>query len=647
MKRLLYLGVVIGLIIVISASIASAEAPRPPSHDSVVRVTASGLNLDEQSLSVASSTRDCTPTDVAYLQWDLSDIPDSETIGTAVLSLTPYFTSQTASATLALHETESNWEEGALTYDNAPAVGALIETVSAPTSTGQLITFESSALASYIEASLADDAVSFALQFHGGCSAGVSVVLFEDVESGASPPDLELAPSEPSDPLTGDGPGGVGRTDGTSNLTMWLKADVGTYTDADCSLAASNGDPIACWDDQSGSDLNVVAASAAGWPSYVTDTLNSQPVVTFDGVDDQLNSVATLGITGDEPRTLIVVANRQSANVSSVIVHTGGTVPNQAFGLDSGSEHFYFYRWLYDVEIDPRPISQHQIYAFQHEPGLSSAYIDGTQVGTIGGAANTVNNIAMIGGRNSDGSYHGGDIAEVIIYDVALNSAQRTLVDNYLSAKYNLAITDDRYAGDNATQNDYDLDVAGVGAESDGSHRVGHSAGLVISSSGILNVGEYVIAGHRTPINRDNTTDVPADVEQRWERAWYVDKTGSVDVTLSFDFSEGGRGGTAGVASNYVLLYSPVNAFSWTKLVEGASSVDGDRVSFTVPDADLADGYYGFGTKDASQSPTVLGLRNFAAQTLSVASVRRVVGLLGLAGAICLAFFWHRRRRIL
>lgn len=646
MKRPLYLGAAIGLIAMITFSIASAQTPRPPSQDSAVRVTASGLNLDGQTLSVASSTRDCTPTDVVYLQWDLSDIPDNETIGTAVLSLTPYFTSQTGSATLALHETASNWEEGTLTHDNAPAVGALIETVSAPTSTGQAITFESSSLVSYIDGSLVNDVVSFALQFHGGCSAGVSVVLFEDVESGTTPPDLELTSGEVSDALSGNGPGGVGTIDGTSSLRMWLKADVGTYTDADCSLAASNGDPIACWDDQSGSDLNVVAASAAGWPSYVTDTLNSQPVVTFDGVDDQLNSVATLGITGDEPRTLIVVANRQSANVSSVIVHTGGTVSNQAFGLDSGSDHFYFYRWLYDVEIDPRPISQHQIYAFQHEPGLSSAYIDGTQVGTIGGAANTVNNTAMIGGRNSDGSYHGGDIAEVIIYDVALNSAQRTLVDNYLSAKYNLAITDDRYAGDNAAQNDYDLDVAGIGAESDGSHRVGHSAGLVISSSGILNVGEYVIAGHRTPINGDNTTDVPADVEQRWERAWYVDKTGTVDVTLSFDFSEGGRGGTAGVASNYVLLYSPVNAFSWTKLVEGASSVDGDRVSFTVPDADLADGYYGFGTKDADESPTVIGMRNFAAHTLSAENMGWVVGLLGLMAVGSLAFVWHRRRGI-
>ena len=53
-----------------------------------------------------------------------------------------------------------------------------------------------------------------------------------------------------------------------------------------------------------------------------------------------------------------------------------------------------------------------------------------------------------------------GDIAEAILFNVALNDPQRIIVNNYLAAKYNINIASDYYHGNDAT---YTRDVQGIG----------------------------------------------------------------------------------------------------------------------------------------------------------------------------------------
>ena len=94
---------------------------------------------------------------------------------------------------LSLYETGDGWTEDTLTWNNKPAVGALIETHAAPTAGGQTVVFNSTALVNYVDGQAAGDNVaSFALRFSSGCSAGVSLVIFEDEESQSNEPDLQL-----------------------------------------------------------------------------------------------------------------------------------------------------------------------------------------------------------------------------------------------------------------------------------------------------------------------------------------------------------------------------------------------------------------------------------------------------------------------
>lgn len=145
----------------------------------------------------------------------------------------------------------------------------------------------------------------------------------------------------------------------------------------------------------------------------------------------------------------------------------------------------------------------------------------------------------------------GGDLAEVIVYADALNSARRIIVENYLSAKYNLTVSNDRYDGDTPGNGDFDLNVAGIGLEADGDNYRAHSAGMiVVDNFFLINNGDYLLFGHNTVTNGNTTADLPVGGDRngvndvRWSRHWYVDVTdigannGTVDII--FDFSEGG-----------------------------------------------------------------------------------------------------------
>lgn len=82
----------------------------------------------------------------------------------------------------------------------------------------------------------------------------------------------------------------------------------------------------------------------------------------------------------------------------------------------------------------------------------------------------------------------------------------------------------------------------------------------------------------------------------RWNRIWYLDKTGTVDASLTFDFSDAGLGAPAKTA--YALLFSTDKTFSsFSRLANVSKS--GDQVSFNLTDAQLKVGYYTIGAPPA------------------------------------------------
>ncbi|MCP4363005.1 MAG: hypothetical protein GY796_33790, partial [Chloroflexi bacterium] len=410
----------------------------------------------------------------------------------------------------------------------------------------------------------------------------------------------------------GTGPGGVGSTDGTSALHLWLRADGDVFTDGGCSTAVSaNDDPVACWGDHSGYGNN--AAQGATAPLYQTGVINGQPTIQLNGTSDYFSLPDFVsGFTAGE----FFVALQAAADPPAAAAQSGAW----DFGTAAATSHYPFTDGdLYDgwgstIRRSVTPgtsLAQFNLYNSGSQSGRwtnrlnGSILLDDTAANTVGFTS------APTLGRSNASTFLDGDIAEAILFNAVLNSAQRTILENYASAKYDLTLAStDVYAGDTAANGDYDLNVAGIGAESDGNQTEAHASGLVLAeSASSLAAGEYLLAGHRTANNGNNNVDVPGGVTQRWQRVWYVDKTGGVDATLTFDFSEAGMDGLAGDPANYVLLYSAAQApFSWSVLMSGATAVTIDQTAFTVTNANLNAGYYTLGTGDVVNSPTAVTL---------------------------------------
>ncbi len=427
------------------------------------------------------------------------------------------------------------------------------------------------------------------------------------------------------------GPAGVGTS---ANNVFWLKADVGPSSTV-------NATPISYWNDQSGNGINVSQTVTAQQPSFATNVINGFPAIQFDnvngaGLNDKMLGPDSPILDNTSGYTFFTVSRPQNFGDAHVIVSKRTTVSvDQSFML------FYYTSNKFHVDIQ----TTNDRYASNTVYSVNNNYlIDVVYDGTLPAASRskTYNEQSLditssetstlvpdnaspiiIGTTDaSDPRPYGGYMSEVIIYRQALTDAPKIIVDNYLSAKYNIALSaNDKYAGDNPANGNYDREVAGIGKENTGSNpsfSASISGGLTISSNSGLNNSDYALAGHASLANYQTTVDVGGMTglaNARWLRIWYIDVTNTgqnINADIEFDMSDGGVGNPAlSIASNYVLLYRPGQSGNWTETATG-SSIVGDRVIFsgyTLVD----DGYYTIGTKNYLVSPLPITLLNFDA----------------------------------
>lgn len=419
--------------------------------------------------------------------------------------------------------------------------------------------------------------------------------------------------------LAQTGPAGVGNS---SSNKVWL--------DASFLTGLNNGARINSWTDRSGNAWNAGQATAAKRPTYLTDQLNGLPVVRFDRTNGP--QYLEISITGIGP------AMSNSYTLYAVVKANSGAVDNagdrwqSVFGaidwysgiLIEGyptAANLWFTTW---VGVNPptqsvtvlEPLQQGQWSIATSMPKETaagtnlSAYANGVFAGSMSNSLQTRNftNLVRIGGCLTSGVHQyllNGDIAEIIFYNVNLNEAQRIIVDNYLSAKYNQPIANDYYS---SGETSYSKDVQGIGT-TDGTVNkhitTSNGKGLLMAElNNTLNAGnEFLFAGHATSTNSLVTTDLPPGEQSRWQRIWYLQKTGNVDAKLSFDFSQASLVPEIGLnnnLSNYKLLYRSSSTGPFSIVKTGSNALvptleNGDQLVFALTDAQLSNGYYTIG----------------------------------------------------
>ncbi len=419
-----------------------------------------------------------------------------------------------------------------------------------------------------------------------------------------------------------DGPGGVGKA---ANLKLWVKAeDI---------PGSSDGDLISTWSDQSGNGNDLTQSDNSYKPAFYDNVVNTFPVARFyqtnsrlihnsysDFPDQEITSIFVNKSTGQSQDGLLSYATSVSDNEYLIFNSANVSMYRGSSNVSSGV----------NISTNAWNIVQH---TWQNSDNATKLYTNGTSrySGTIsGGAINQGGCLAIaaeqdaVNGNYASNQDHAGDFAEIIIYNFVLPTAHRNIVNSYLAAKYDITISNDKYAGDDASKGDYDFDVIGIGTESDAMHDEAHgSGGLWIKQASNFGNGDYLMIGHNhiTPQLYTPTEDAglsAASIQQRWARDWYFDITdagSAITVDLTFDFTEAGMNSSsspAGTASNYKLLYRSGTSGDWA-IVTSASSTTSSQVLFTGISLPNVDGYYALGTIDATNSPLPIDLLSFDA----------------------------------
>lgn len=375
------------------------------------------------------------------------------------------------------------------------------------------------------------------------------------------------------------GPAGVGMNDGSSALKLWLDAERGVSTDTFGFQIAKSGDRVKFWKDLSGSNNHVMAYADSMRPTFnSTNTLlNGAAALRFSrnaGKDNKKNYLASKSFPKTNDITIYCVFHAVSKSEGNNVTPFKSSTydPNMwYFGsglLDAGSNGF-----TNDVSLAfcdtsiaagagdsttrtdycvKTPVSLHKTYfaAMRKEAWTGKLSIAQNSGGfaEYQAGAQPINDASryFIGANSnvtspSESPFFDGYIAHVLVYNRLLNNAEKTILENYLSAKYGMALkNNDFYTFDDSTSGNYDHELIGIGKAADGSFQASAKGEgiLELTNPSELDKGDFLFIGHNGKPNNTVAEDLPEGLQQKLERTWVCGKMGNTKtVDLLVDAS--------------------------------------------------------------------------------------------------------------
>ncbi|MBS1583669.1 MAG: hypothetical protein JST66_15830 [Bacteroidetes bacterium] len=436
------------------------------------------------------------------------------------------------------------------------------------------------------------------------------------------------------------GPAGIGTA---TNNVLWLRADRGVYTNAGTTPAA-NGDNVYQWSDGSGNNKNALQTTLAKRPNYITSAVNSYPALRFTQAN--ADHFTTTGITSGNQASAWVVARYASLPSSNPGLLQGAATGN-ALSSTPGNKNLGMWVsnaaavWGRGIQSDgtsknvpaTTTLSANTWYVLNgnYDGTNIVQYVNNAAAGTVSydGTLRSWTDVAI--GVQAGTENWNGDIAEVILFNTALNAAQRIILGNYLSAKYGTTLgANDLYTNDDPVRGDFDHEVAGIGqiSATDFQKDSRGSSVVRISNPSGLNNGEFLIWGHNNGwFGTGASSDYPPTVQGRWGRVWRVNEVdlagnpadvGAVDMV--FDLS--GLGTVNATQLRLLVDTDNDGAFADETPISGATSVGGGSYKFAAVTA-LADGRrFTLATTSIAGTPLPIELLGFSATRESATRVR-------------------------
>jgi Chitobiase/beta-hexosaminidase C-terminal domain/Concanavalin A-like lectin/glucanases superfamily len=227
-----------------------------------------------------------------------------------------------------------------------------------------------------------------------------------------------------------------------TNLLSWLKADNGVVT---------SGSNVTQWTDMSSVANNATQSNSSNQPTLVTNAVNGLPALSFNGTSDYLQFGS--GFANFVPGFSFFMVVKPTATATNyrdyLYFATNNTNTDSAIfeantGV-SGSMNLYSFTGSTSSSIGSSTAitpSQYQlIEGTNNGAGTGILYTNGVQqaTGFLYDMSNVTRTNNYIGGRATNFFYQ-GQIAEILVYNTALTTAQRAAVESYLQARYTISL---------------------------------------------------------------------------------------------------------------------------------------------------------------------------------------------------------------
>jgi hypothetical protein len=216
-------------------------------------------------------------------------------------------------------------------------------------------------------------------------------------------------------------------------------ADLFAWHDAGQGVTIDVG--VSQWSDLSGNGHHLVQATGIKQPLLVNGVINGKPVVRFDGVDDFLET--TLGATVSAHTFFMVFKGTVSGTDLGLmrLSNTSGTQQGLTWHANSAIYSYHGDGSRY-VRVSGRSPGVPYIVTRLWNGGLTAADMNlwvnntagtkySTPVATFLSAKYNLGQCSTI-----SGGYFGGDIAEVLLYNRALEQSEIDTIERWLAAKY-------------------------------------------------------------------------------------------------------------------------------------------------------------------------------------------------------------------
>lgn len=234
----------------------------------------------------------------------------------------------------------------------------------------------------------------------------------------------------------------------SSTLALWLDAT---------RISGVDADPVTTWPDLSGNARDFTQATAAKKPTLQVSEINNKPVVRFDGTDDLLVN-ATAFLTGASGTVLAVLRFTALSDYPCIIGSFDGASDNRML----------ICRGRYDVTANNISFTQQNADTADAYSGSTALAADTPyqMMWASSGSAysarvnRTAQTLSFIAGSDTghwvdqsasqdlvsigaakfgvagELQHFNGDLAELLVYEPAVSSADLTALEAYLAAKW-------------------------------------------------------------------------------------------------------------------------------------------------------------------------------------------------------------------